>query len=590
MVARILSVGVFLLLLCLCVFMGSIKPQEHVTWAQVGVEDSRILFQRPGDWNIYQVNPDGTGEVALTHHAQNDVDAEWSPDGTQFVFVSRRYGNTEICLVEATGENEDGSNVVRLTTNGAVDYHPSWSPDGTQIVFSSTRDGNTELYIMDVADGSNVSRIYDFPSTWVAYEADWSPDGELIAFTLIDDSGSSDIYTIRPNGSDLQNITNSEGVNDRRPAWSPDGSMLAFSSYRNINWDVYALVVQSGVYTDEVRLTTALRYDIDPTWSPDGNWIIFESLRWDESNTQLITGLYMREVSDIRNPGPVLLVIENAYGDFAWYGNVLPTATPTDTSTSTATNTPTSTATNTPTSTSTYTVTATPTIGITFTSTVTVSSVVPITMTSTSASNTHTPMSTQLPFVSPTQGNTQVVLSPSPSPSPSPVISVPSSTQASLNPTVRPDIPLQDGAQASVDYQHLGEVVVITTTVDIWNAGQRDIPQESLTIDFSSNKPMTLTYVMPDFEYQQVSEVHWELGLLRVGDTDTVEVVWEIDLLSDAVCNFAFSARGVTALGSYVNADITWDNPQCSGDVIVDDNTQEDPPIRQRLYLPIVIS
>ena len=55
----------------------------------------------------------------------------------------------------------------------------------------------------------------------------WSPDGESIAFHS-DRSGGSQIWTVRADGSGLEQITRG-GRGARLPVWSPDGRRLAYS-------------------------------------------------------------------------------------------------------------------------------------------------------------------------------------------------------------------------------------------------------------------------------------------------------------------------------------------------------------------------
>ncbi len=87
--------------------------------------------------------------------------------------------------------------------------------------------------------------------------------------------GNLDIYSIRPDGTDLRRITTGS-ADDRSPTWSPDGTRLAFQSRQNSNWDIYVI---SGADSTAKRLTSDPAYDGAPNWSPDGKRIAFESYR-----------------------------------------------------------------------------------------------------------------------------------------------------------------------------------------------------------------------------------------------------------------------------------------------------------------------
>lgn len=103
----------------------------------------------------------------------------------------------------------------------------------------------------------------------------WSPDGTRIAFSSFRD-GNWEIYVMHADGQNQQRLTQSGGEVDRAPAWSPDGTRIAFSSERDGNSDIY---VMNADGTNKVRLTEHAAIDADPAWSPDGNRIAFTSHR-----------------------------------------------------------------------------------------------------------------------------------------------------------------------------------------------------------------------------------------------------------------------------------------------------------------------
>ncbi|MEW6428280.1 MAG: hypothetical protein AB1568_09630 [Thermodesulfobacteriota bacterium] len=80
---------------------------------------------------------------------------------------------------------------------------------------------------------------------------------------------SWDIWSIKPDGSDLRQLTNDPG-DERRPAMSPDGGELVFvNSRRNL------AVLQAGrPPAKEIPLPDIGYYD-QPSWLPDGSGLVF---------------------------------------------------------------------------------------------------------------------------------------------------------------------------------------------------------------------------------------------------------------------------------------------------------------------------
>ena len=83
----------------------------------------RIVLQqrRPGHWEIFSVNPDGSGYSALTRPATalvdempSNVSPAWSPDGQSIVFLSNRTAQNDAGPWGVWVMNADGSNQRRL--------------------------------------------------------------------------------------------------------------------------------------------------------------------------------------------------------------------------------------------------------------------------------------------------------------------------------------------------------------------------------------------------------------------------------------------------------------------------------------------
>lgn len=141
-------------------------------------------------------------------------------------------------------------------------FWADWSPDGTQIVFASKRDGNVELYLAD-ADGGNQRRLTQ--NRKLDYFPDWSPDGRRIAFAVMEDRA---IYIMDADGSHEQRLTY-QG-NAENPTWSPDGTWIAYQSSKDGDFEIYAIDVEKALQGDDdinlLQLTDNQVGDLWPSW------------------------------------------------------------------------------------------------------------------------------------------------------------------------------------------------------------------------------------------------------------------------------------------------------------------------------------
>ncbi len=125
-----------------CVVAVTMAPASMAT---LPGDNGKIAFatNRDGNFEIYAMNADGTGQSNVTNSAGLDGGPAWSPDGTKIAFHTNRDGNFEVYLM-----NDDGTGPTNLTNNAAEDVTPDWSPDGTKIAFQTDRDGNREIEVL----------------------------------------------------------------------------------------------------------------------------------------------------------------------------------------------------------------------------------------------------------------------------------------------------------------------------------------------------------------------------------------------------------------------------------------------------------
>lgn len=282
------------------------------TTFEVNCVDERIVFEaRPdgGDWDIYRMNADGSGQTNLTNDPAKDRLPAWSPDKTEIVFNSDRDGQNDIWVMNSDGTspenltsdlsgnlfvaefspdgtkiaftrvvsgvgdiwvmNADGSNQTNITNSTSDDRHPRWSPDGTKIAFRSSPNGDTEIFVMDAADGSNRTNLSNSANTDEGLP-DFSPDGSLIAFSRHFFGSSGDIVDTEiivmdaATGGNQTNLTNTPGADDEASSWSPDGGKIAFTSNRDGQREIY---IMNADGTNQTRITvTDTRAERAPAW------------------------------------------------------------------------------------------------------------------------------------------------------------------------------------------------------------------------------------------------------------------------------------------------------------------------------------
>jgi Tol biopolymer transport system component len=134
-----------------------------------------------GDFEIFKMNPDGTGIKQLTTNQVKDDRPTLSPDGKKIVYVSEGIqtsnpeGDREVYGMSAL----DGSGQTNLSYNGVNDYGANFSPDGTKVAYLSTGvqptnpEGDFDVYVANASDGTDEKNL----SNNGAGEDDSSPDG-----------------------------------------------------------------------------------------------------------------------------------------------------------------------------------------------------------------------------------------------------------------------------------------------------------------------------------------------------------------------------------------------------------------------------
>ena len=243
-------------------------------------DGSRVSFTRCSErCLLFTASIDGSGVKRLSPKCCFDENsASYSPDGRTLVF-GRAWGEVrrnldQIRYSEVFTMSADGRHRVRLTHNSGNGWrqdtgNPSFSPDGKQIVYTFTwaqgtaRAGQRAVFVMN-ADGSGQKRL----TPWKLGAGDYprfSPDGSRIIFRAgYGDGPGGDLYTMRPDGSDIERLTH--GVPGMlSAAYSPDGKYIAFA-HQGKHGAMPDIWVMRADGTHPVQLTDSPEWESLPTW------------------------------------------------------------------------------------------------------------------------------------------------------------------------------------------------------------------------------------------------------------------------------------------------------------------------------------
>jgi TolB protein len=226
-------------------------------WARLSPDRMRLLFYRTPKGihdrdftttTLWVMNADGSAQRQL-RAAKTDGwliqgHGEWSPDGRSMVMTGTAGLAPQLFITDA-----DGMHPRQLTHLVAGANDPSWAPDGETVVFYSCP-GSTcstqtqEIYTIAVATGQVKRLTYNSIPDNDPY---YSPDGKSIAWlgetSAQPAPGVWNVYTMNADGSGQRNLTNDRMINSK-PQWSADGGRMFFHRFAigtASHWEIYSI-------------------------------------------------------------------------------------------------------------------------------------------------------------------------------------------------------------------------------------------------------------------------------------------------------------------------------------------------------------
>lgn len=297
---------------------GEISPDGKFVVYAVSRYDSKTLGKTS---NIYILPIEGGEPKKLTEDEFSDFAPTWTPDGKQIAFMSNRYGNYQVWVMNTDGsarmpysDIEGGINAFKISPDGknmlylrdvklestVLEKHSDlpkanakkmddlmyrhwndWSDHKFSHIFISSVTESKVKDGIDIMEGE----MWDAPLApyFDDSEITWSPDSKTIAYTCKKLYGrkyavstNSDIYLYNIETKETKNISENNIGYDKYPSYSPDGSKIAWMSMET-----------PGYESDKERmfvmnLETGKQYYINENWDQNAHNYV-----WNEEGTEL---------------------------------------------------------------------------------------------------------------------------------------------------------------------------------------------------------------------------------------------------------------------------------------------------------------
>ena len=226
-----------------------------------------------GNRDIYTISATGGPPRLVTGDAANDWSPAWSPDGRYLYFCSDRVRTMNLWRVsmedltaspltqpEPVPLSGDYIGPIRISRSGKIAY-----------VSDESRTNFYRIPFQPESGQVGVAQILPVRSNWLlAAEQSMAPSADRFVFATL--RLQRDLFISGVENNDRIRLTDDK-AQDRSPSWSPDGAWIAFQSNRGGRYQIFAIRPDGSDLTQVTETTT--KDAVNPIWSPNRADIVY---------------------------------------------------------------------------------------------------------------------------------------------------------------------------------------------------------------------------------------------------------------------------------------------------------------------------
>ena len=212
----------------------------------------------------------------------------WAPDGSSAAVIIYDNARGKAVLWRYTPGEEKWGTLAEFTI---LSSPVIWSPDGQWLAFKAQSSGAAEDMWAVRVDGSDLQNLtqgqfvpsgsYVSPLAWL--------DNERVSFWMLN-GRAAEVFVFQRGGKLAEKLNEFVLINGNG-AFSPDRQTLAFSYQEEQEGAVLSLAGQDGSGSRRIASFQQTSFQ-QILWTPDGGWIVFRTLTGSALNSNLITMVY----------------------------------------------------------------------------------------------------------------------------------------------------------------------------------------------------------------------------------------------------------------------------------------------------------